>query len=183
MMKSTSAVPKISGSRVHENGREMRKRGYRQEGEAHQSRHPAICKNTSHTFVTLGLGWVGGGWVGLGWVGGGWVGGRWAGGGCVVCGWGWVGLLGAMIRGRRTRNLCVCFRPIYYWRQSLCSRRDVRYTCSQQEPPGVTQERVNTGAFFFLCFFLPRRPPAVLAFIFISRRIRPSLSLVNTKQS
>ena len=52
--------------------------------------------------------------------------------------------------------VCVCFRPIY-WRQSLCSRRDVRYTfavyledytCSvyfsvQLEPTGVTQEHTR----------------------------------------
>ena len=38
------------------------------------------------------------------------------------------------------------------------------------ESAGVIQEGVYTGAFCFLCFFLPHLPPAVLAFIFIARR-------------
>ena len=45
---------------------------------------------------------------------------------------------------------------------------------------GVAQKGVNTGAFpFFFYFFLPHLPPAVPAFIFIARRVRPSLSVVN----
>ena len=46
----------------------------------------------------------------------------------------------------------------------------------------VTQEGVNTVGLFssFYIFFLPHLPPAVLAFIFIARRVRPSLSLVDS---
>ena len=47
------------------------------------------------------------------------------------------------------------------------------------EPTGVAQE----GGLFSSSYvsFLPHRPPAVLAFIFIARRVRPSLSLVDTR--
>ena len=52
----------------------------------------------------------------------------------------------------------------------------------QLEPTGVTQERVNTGAFFFFYLsFLPHRSPAVLAFILYREKVRLSPSLVNTK--
>ncbi len=59
------------------------------------------------------------------------------------------------------------------------------YTCSvyfsvQLEPTEVKQEGVNTEAFFFFLYsFVPHLPPAVLAYIFIARRVRPSLSLVD----
>ena len=60
------------------------------------------------------------------------------------------------------------------------------YTCSvyfsvQLEPTGVTQEGVNTGAFFFslcVCYAPLLR---CLPSLFIARRVRLSLSLVNTK--
>ncbi len=59
------------------------------------------------------------------------------------------------------------------------------YTCSvhfpvQLEPTEVTQEGVNTGAFlFFIYSFVPHLPPTVHAYIFIARRVRRSLSLVD----
>ena len=60
------------------------------------------------------------------------------------------------------RNLvfCVCSYPIYSGRQ-VCGRI----------PAGVTQEEGHTG-FLHL-------PSAVLALIFLARRIQPSLSLVD----
>ena len=88
--------------------------------------------------------------------------------------------------------VCVCFRPIY-WRQSLCSRRDVSlcsrrdvravhfavyleeyttvYFSVQLESTGVTQEGVNTGPFssFYVFLFCPTVLLRCLPSFFLSR--------------
>ena len=57
------------------------------------------------------------------------------------------------------------------------------YFSVQLEPTGVTQEWVNTGAFFFFLCFLFAPPSSCGAWLhfFIAKRLRLSLSLVNTK--
>ena len=51
------------------------------------------------------------------------------------------------------------------------------YFSVQLEPTGVTKEGVNAAGalFFFLLFLNDPLPPAVLASIFIARRVQPSL--------
>ena len=89
--------------------------------------------------------------------------------------------------------VCV-FCPIY-WRHSLCSRRDARYTlrvsrglhssvffCPTRTNRGHTGGGKHRGFFLlFMFLFCPTVLLRCLPSFFIARRVRLSLSLVNTK--
>ena len=67
-----------------------------------------------------------------------------------------------------THSVCVCVLSHLFWTSDFPFILDVRLVGA---PAGVTQEEGYTG-------FL-RLPSAVLASIFLGRRIQPSLSLVD----
>ena len=75
------------------------------------------------------------------------------------------------VQGETCATLCV-YPEDYTCSVCLCPTRTNR---------GHTGGGKHRGFFFFYVSFLPDRPPAVLAFILIARRVRPPLSLVNTK--
>ena len=66
-------------------------------------------------------------------------------------------------------RVCVCYHPIYSGRQTTCGRTSRGHTGSRKR-----SHRIKEGHTGFI-----NLPSAVLALIFIARRIQPSLSLVD----
>ena len=98
------------------------------------------------------------------------------------------------VTDRSRTKMCVCcvFVPSIFGGSSSVQGETCATLCSVSRglhlfsvlfcPTTRTNRGHRTGLFSsFYVSFLPHGPPAVLASIFIARRVRPSLSLVNTK--